>query len=96
MIGGIDEPRVANRCNRCRFWQEHMPLRDPNDEDWGFGECRRNPPVLISCLVGLQVDRPRFGQQTDLDVDPLNLSAATRFPVSTATDWCGRFSQREA
>jgi hypothetical protein len=58
---------MTDQCNRCRFWFEDMKLRDPRDENWGFGSCRRAPPVIVDCLMAAQIERPVYGQQIDLE-----------------------------
>jgi hypothetical protein len=82
---------IIEQCNRCRFWREEEDTRDQNDENFAFGHCRQSPPVILDSIAGLQVVPPRYGQQSDLDLDITDLSTATRFPATFATDWCGRF-----
>lgn len=73
-----------------------MTCRDPNDENFGFGSCRRKPPVIIDCLVAAQIEPPAYGQQIDLELATTELLRASRFPVTSATDWCGKFAQAGA
>lgn len=81
----------AERCNKCRFWHEDLADRDPNDADCGYGSCRREPPRLIEPIVKLLMPELRYGQHTDLDMSPLELLSASRFPATGATDWCGQY-----
>lgn len=82
---------AAERCNLCRFWQEDMTHRDPNDPDWGFGSCRRRPPILVECIVKPLMPQLSYGQQVDPDMDLLDLISASRFPATHSVDWCGEF-----
>lgn len=81
----------AERCNRCRFWREDMEHRDPSDENWGFGSCRRRPPVILETVAKHMLPPLRYGQQVDPDLDPLDLHSASRFSGTSSTDWCGAF-----
>ena len=81
----------VQRCNKCRFWLEDMADRDPNDPNWGFGSCRREPPRLIESIVKPLMPELRYGQQQDPDMGPLELVSASRFPATASTDWCGRY-----
>ncbi|WP_156359151.1 hypothetical protein [Sphingomonas sp. Leaf242] len=81
----------AERCNKCRFWLEDMSNRDPHDADWGFGSCRREPPRLVEVIVKPLMPALAYGQQTDPDMMPLDLVSASRFPATSAIDWCGRY-----
>lgn len=82
---------LGDRCNKCRFWLEDMTNRDPNDPDWGFGSCRREPPRLIEAIVKPLMPELRYGQLNDFDMSPLELVGASRFPATHSSDWCGRY-----
>ncbi|WP_242183129.1 hypothetical protein [Sphingomonas sp. CARO-RG-8B-R24-01] len=83
----------ASRCNRCVFWLEDMRVRDPADEDFGFGACRLKPPVLIDSLVAAQIERPSWGSGDVPDdiIGTIELNRASRWPTTFATDVCGDF-----
>jgi hypothetical protein len=83
------------KCNQCRFWHEDIDVRDPNDEDFGFGGCRVRAPAIVDSLVAAQIERPTYGQQIELDISTTDMVTATRFPTTFATDWCGEFQSRE-
>lgn len=81
------------QCNCCRFWKMDEATADPSDPDWGFGYCRRRPPVLVDSLVSARIVPPRYGQQSDLDrPDPVAAWNASVWPATFATDWCGEFA----
>ena len=82
---------MSEQCNRCRFWLESAPSRDPNDADFAFGDCRRHPPRLISPMVIAQMPRPEYGQQIDPEMDAVARQVASPFPATFATDWCGEY-----
>lgn len=46
----------------------------------GLGECHRKPPKLLAPLG-------EFDKRTD--------AQRTRWPLTTAEDWCGKFERRE-
>lgn len=69
-----------------------MRDRDPNDPDWGFGSCRREPPRLVECIVKPLMPPLRYGNQADPDMTPLDLVSASCFPATNSTDWCGRYA----
>jgi hypothetical protein len=87
---------TALQCNRCRFWCEEMKHRDPNDTEWGFGQCWRKPPVLMECMVKPQLAKLEYGQQVDLGIDAVQASIASVWPATHSHDWCGKFEKREA
>ena len=83
---------TAAQCNACRFWKLEDETKDPNDPNWGFGFCRRKPPVLVDCLIAAEIVPPRYGDQTDLDrLTPLGAYGASVYPATFATDWCGKY-----
>lgn len=81
----------SERCNRCRFWSEDMTTRDPADENFGFGHCRRSPPVMIPQIAAMQIQPPSHRQQTDLELDITAAHTASRFPATFSADWCGEY-----
>lgn len=87
----MSAPLPAERCNKCRFWLEDMADRDPNDPDWGFGSCRREPPRLVECIIKPLMPELRYGNQTDPDMGPLALYSASCFPATSSIGWCGRY-----
>lgn len=82
---------APQQCNGCRFWKADEDTADPNDSDWGFGDCRRLPPVIIDSLIAAEIIPPRYGQQTDLEIGITSVNVASRYPATFATDWCGQF-----
>ena len=72
-----------------------MQVRDPADEDFGFGSCRLKPPMLVDSLVEAQIERPSWGTgEIPNDImDTISLNRASRQPVTFATDWCGEFKR---
>ncbi|MBA3667948.1 MAG: hypothetical protein H0W65_09525 [Sphingomonas sp.] len=82
---------MTAQCNGCRFWKLDESTVDPNDPDWGFGSCRRKPPVLLDCLIAAEIVPPRYGNQTDLDISIEKIATGSRFPGTFATDWCGNY-----
>ncbi len=87
----MTRPLPSERCNRCRFWSEEMAHRDPSDDDFGFGWCRRRPPVLIETIVKPLLPALRYGQQTDEDMSALDLVSASKHPATHSLDWCGEY-----
>jgi len=82
------------QCNDCRFWRMDETTIDQNDPDWGFGFCRRRPPVLIDALIAAEIIPPRYGNQTDLDrPSPVNAYSASIWPATCSTEWCGEYSE---
>ena len=89
----MTKPLPAERCNRCRFWIEDIAERDPNDPDWGFGWCRRRPPVLVECIAKPLMPQLRYGQSVDPDMSPLDLVSASKHPATHSVDWCGEYER---
>jgi hypothetical protein len=87
---------ISPQCNRCRFWKLDNSTADPGDTDWGFGSCRRKPPILVDCLIAAEIVPPRYGNQSDLDVSIETVATGSRFPGTFATDWCGEFQGEAA
>lgn len=83
----------ASRCNRCRHWSEDMQVRDPQDENFGFGQCRINPPVILGQIVDRLMEKPSYREQIDPDITTTSAYTATCFPVTFATDRCGQFDE---
>ena len=80
------------QCNCCRFWKLDEATVDKADPDWGFGHCRRRPPVLADSLIAAQIVPPRYGEQTDLEIgSPTEAYSASVWPATFATEWCGEF-----
>jgi hypothetical protein len=73
-----------------------MRHRDPNDENWGFGWCRRKPPVIVEAIVKPLMPQLRYGQQIDPDMDALDMVSASKYPSTDATAWCGEFERATA
>ncbi len=84
------------RCNRCRFWLENTRHRDPNDENWGFGVCRRDTPKVVDCMVQALMPKLSYGQQEDPELDTVSMSTCSMWPATGAADWCGRFEEGAA
>ena len=82
---------MPNQCNRCRFWREADEHRDPADENWGWGQCRRGAPQIVSAMLAPQMPQLRYGQQADIDVDAIDVATASLFPVTHSSEWCGQF-----
>lgn len=78
-------------CNRCRFWLEDMRVRDPRDENFGFGHCRREPPRLSEAMVKALRPKPSHNEQIEPEMTTTSMMTASLFPATFATDWCGRF-----
>lgn len=84
------------QCNGCRFWKLEEETKDEHDPDWGFGYCRRRPPVLIDSLLAAQIVAPRYGQQSDLDrPGPVSAYNASIWPATFATEWCAEYTSAE-
>jgi len=81
----------GEQCNRCRFWLEDKAGRDPNDPDWGFGRCRREPPRVSEAYVAALMPRLEYGQQADPEISTVEMTTASLFPATCSTDWCGHF-----
>lgn len=81
------------QCNGCRFWNLDESTIDKSDPNWGFGYCRRKPPVLVDSLIAAEIVPPTYGQQSDLDRPaPANTWTASVWPATFATEWCGEFA----
>lgn len=74
-------PRI-DRCDGCRFWRRS---HEATGRGTRHGQCRSDPPRLIETLL-----------EPSQDGEPVDLRAATRFPVTGEDDWCGRFERKEA
>jgi len=84
----------APQCNDCRHWKFDETTIDKLDPDWGFGFCRRQPPVLISSAVAALIVPPRYGGTSDLErLDPSTAWAASLWPSTFATEACGEYSE---
>lgn len=81
----------TEHCNRCRFWHEDMAVRDPADVNFGFGHCRRRPPVVIDSVVSALLPKLEYGQQADPEIGTASMSNASLWPVTFAMSWCGDF-----
>ena len=79
------------QCNRCRYWLFDPKTADVNNPGWGFGSCRVRPPVLLETILAMQVERPRYGHQVELDLSVYDIVEASRHPVTISSAWCGRY-----
>lgn len=82
---------MPDQCSRCRFFSEDMRMRDPADAAWGFGWCRRRPPVVVDSVIRAQLPPPRDAKQTDIVIDTMQVFSASLSPVTFNTNWCGDF-----
>lgn len=85
---------MTERCNNCRFWNENPHHRDPADEEWGFGQCRRNTPVVVESMVKALMPPLQFGQQVDPEIDTVAMTSCSMWPATFSADWCGDFEDR--
>ena len=95
----MDNNHSTERCRICRFWQLDLGINevDPGEDvTAGFGWCRREPPKIIDRMARIAIATPTFGGHV---VDPedvasaIPVSAASLFPATFGTEWCGRFAQ---
>ena len=84
------------RCNQCRFWRRSPVDNELNDPDWGFGLCRKRPPVLVDAMVSALMPRPSYLDQQDPDLDTVSLTTCSMWPATHSSDWCGAFETGEA
>lgn len=82
---------LAERCNTCRFWHEDLSVRDPADADFGFGHCRRRPPVVIDSVARALLPKLEYGQQSDPEIGTASMTDASLWPATFAMSWCGEF-----
>lgn len=64
-------------CETCRFWAE----------DGATGDCRLNPPVIITRMEVLN------GEIKDQAIRD-SVFYSTRWPITCCDDWCGKFEQK--
>lgn len=84
----------APQCSGCHFWKLDETTVDPLDSDWGFGFCRRNPPALVDSMIAAEIVPPRYGNPSDLArPEPSSAYAASLWPATFATEWCGAFER---
>lgn len=69
-------------CAACRFWLDSDG--DPREHK---GYCRRKSPQIIGAVVTADM-----GEYT-ADVDNSTIYMATRFPITTADEWCGKWRE---
>jgi hypothetical protein len=79
---------MAEHCNRCRFWQPAPKSIGEHHKEAGLGSCRVAPPVLVQQIAGMLAPRGEF-MRPELSI--ADTAAASIFPATFATDWCGRF-----
>jgi hypothetical protein len=70
---------------------------DKLDAGSEFGDCRYNPPTIISSLAGISLNDSRTERD---EVDcwdqylPESRSHITEFPATHYSDWCGKHSEK--
>jgi hypothetical protein len=69
----------AGCCETCRHWLPNGPL--DGEEDNPRGECRRGPPVTLTCLL------PEPSQWSAYDYQGV-------WPETESDDWCGEYCPR--
>jgi hypothetical protein len=82
---------MSDQCNRCQFWLEDKAEHDPNDPDWGFGRCRRQPPRVSEAYVTALMPKLEYGQQADPEIGTVQMTTASLFPATCSSDWCGAY-----
>ena len=88
---------TGRQCNGCRFCKLDETTIDPNDDNWGFGFCRRKPPVLVDSIIPAEIVPPRYSHQSDLDrPGPDEAYSASIWPATFATEWCGEYEGEAA
>jgi len=70
---------MKNKCESCKFWNSTTKV----DDEFMIGECRKNPPKLMTRMLEKQ------SQISDPE-DAAWLS--TSFPVTAEDSWCGKWS----
>ncbi len=65
-------------CAICHYWRSTETVEFANDTPREIGQCRRHAPRIVDAFVGDASDEHLTWQ-------------ATRFPVTSADDWCGEF-----
>ena len=77
---------VMSAVDLTTLWQ-----RDPNDAGWGFGRCRRRPPTIIKTMVKALRPKQSHNQQVDREMDDVIMTAASLWPATHSSDWCGEY-----
>lgn len=81
---------MPERCKGCRFWFEDTALNRPDDTDFAFGKCRREPPRLVAPMVAAVMPKPTYGSPVDLEMETISAFMASAFPATHSGDWCGQ------
>lgn len=76
---------ILPRCDNCIFWAVHSSQSEEHPDDQE-GTCRRYPPVLVDCLIGVYA--------VEGEDEPSEISATMipwMQPVITGHNWCGEY-----
>lgn len=82
---------TAPTCRACRFWRENESHRDPNDEGWGFGQCRRRGPIIVEAMFKAIMPAADYRTQIEPVLDDVEMTTASLWPATHSSDWCGEF-----
>jgi hypothetical protein len=87
---------TTEACATCRFWNAETVKgsdRGPDAAGFGFGVCRRRPPVVLDTLAQMSATPPRPGNAVDMDevFSSVSLYDSTVFPGTYYSTWCGEF-----
>ncbi len=68
-------------CSGCKFWSSSLTV----DDDFRIGECRKNPPKLMTRMLEKQSRMSEAEEAAWL---------STSFPVTTEDSWCGKWKAK--
>ena len=83
---------APDTCASCRFWDRYT---DDGllESQRRVGDCRRQPPRISETILSRFMTVPSIGLHVDASeaAEPLTIYAASAFPVTHQTSWCGDF-----
>jgi hypothetical protein len=84
---------MKGTCYSCRYWDQYTD-EHLLDSQRRTGDCRRRPPLLNEVILARVMPSPRYNSGVELDdaMEPTTLYAASAFPVTHETSWCGEFA----
>lgn len=91
-------------CARCRFWE----FISRPEFDYAKGECRRHAPAPIPRIISMIAEfasdagwASMTAAHVEIDEAPYQERGGTgvyeihEWPITSASDWCGDFDQRQ-
>lgn len=88
----------AERCERCRFWNDDREPLGFSLIEVTYRQCRRHAPqfLLAQCPESLKMWTYDHGTDEYHAEDVAEAEAIGAFPMTYPDDWCGEFKAKEA